>query len=95
MLEKSGEKFEVIKYLDDVPSAAELKTLVQYLDISPMDLVRKNESIWKEKYKGKNLSNDEILEAMAQHPKLIERPIVVNGTKAVVGRPAERIHDVL
>ncbi len=95
LLEKSGKEFEVIKYLDDTPSVEELKTLIQHLDIAPEDLVRKNEPIWKEKYRGKNLSEDDIVEAMVQHPKLIERPIVVNGTKAVVGRPPENILSIL
>lgn len=95
ILEKSGKPFEVVKYLEDTPSKEELKILIGNLGIAPLDLVRKNETIWKEDYKGKNLSDDAILEALATHPKLIERPIVVNGKKAVVGRPPEKIKDIL
>ncbi|MBR9853993.1 MAG: arsenate reductase (glutaredoxin) [Algicola sp.] len=95
ILEKSGKDFEVVKYLEDVPSKEELKTLISYLGIAPMDLVRKNEAIWKESFKGKNLTDDEVITAMADNPKLIERPIVVNGKKAVVGRPPENISKLL
>jgi len=95
ILEGSGKDFEVVKYLEDIPSAVELKEIVKLLDISPIQLVRKNETIWKENFKGKNLSDDEIIKAMIEHPKLIERPIVINGNKAVIGRPPEVILDIL
>lgn len=95
LLENTAEEFEVVRYLDDVPSAAELKTVVSYLGISPLELVRKNEAIWKEQYKGKQLSDEQILEAMVQNPKLIERPIVIKGEKAVIGRPADKISILL
>lgn len=94
-LENSGEKFEVIKYLEDIPSKEELKKVLEKLKISAESLVRKNEAIWKEKYRGQSLSDDEILEAMITNPKLIERPIVIKGNKAVIGRPTERIIDLL
>lgn len=94
-MEKSGKEFEVVKYLDDVPTKEELTTLVEYLGIAPIDLVRKTEAIWKEKFKGKTLSDDEVIMALSENPKLIERPIVVNGEKAVVGRPPENIMDLL
>lgn len=95
ILEKSGKEFEIIRYLEDVPSKEELKTLIDYLGIAPMDLVRKNEAVWKEKFKGKAMSDDEVISAMVEYPKLIERPIVVNGKKAVLGRPPENISKVL
>lgn len=65
------------------------------MGITPIELVRTNESIWKEKYKNVKLSDDEIIELMAINPKLIERPIVVNDGKAVVGRPPEKIKSIL
>ncbi|SHI74458.1 arsenate reductase [Arenibacter nanhaiticus] len=95
LLENSGKDFQVIKYLEDIPSKEELRTLLNYLSISAENLVRKNEAIWKENFKGKLLSEEEIIDAMIAHPKLIERPIVVNGEKAVVGRPTEKINDIL
>lgn len=95
ILEKSGKKFEIVKYLEDVPSKAELKDIIALLGIKPIGLVRKNEAIWKSEFKGKELSDNQIIEAMVQYPKLIERPIVVNGDKAVLGRPPENISDII
>lgn len=95
ILENSGQKFEVIKYLEDVPDEKELREVLSCLEIAPINLVRKNESIWKEEYKGKDLSDEEIIQAMLTHPKLIERPIVVKNTKAVIGRPPENIKSIL
>lgn len=95
ILEESGKDFEIIKYLENIPTKEELRSVVSYLGISPEDLVRKNETIWKENYRGKLLSDEDILDAMMLHPKLIERPIVVKGKKAVVGRPPEAIKEIL
>ena len=95
ILENSGKEFEVVKYLDNIPSKDELKEIINLLNISPIQLVRKNEKIWKEEFKGKELSDSEIINAMINNPKLIERPIVINGTKAVIGRPPENILDII
>jgi arsenate reductase len=95
LLEESGKEFEVVKYLDTIPTKEELTSIVQKLGFSPIELVRKNEAIWKENFKGKELSNDEIIEAMIQYPKLIERPIVINNDKAVIGRPTENINEII
>lgn len=95
LLEASGKKFEVIKYLDQPLSSENLKAIVSKLGIKPLELIRKNEAIWKSDYKGKTLTDDAIIEAMVANPKLIERPIVVNGTQAVIGRPTELISDII
>lgn len=95
ILEKSGKDFEVVKYLEDIPSKEELKSVLDLLGISPEKLVRKNEAVWKENYRGKALTDDQILDAMIAHPKLIERPIVINDNKAVIGRPPENIKNIL
>ncbi|KAA5825642.1 arsenate reductase (glutaredoxin) [Algibacter amylolyticus] len=95
LLEESGKPFEVVKYLDNVPTVSELKNIIKLLNIKPIDLVRKNEAIWKENFKNKDLSDSEIIAAMVQFPKLIERPIVINGDKAVIGRPTELISTIL
>lgn len=95
VLEQSGQDFEIVKYLEEIPSKDELKTLIGYLGIAPEELVRKNETIWKEKYKGRTLTDDEVISAMAENPKLIERPIVVKDKKAVIGRPSEKINTLL
>ena len=61
----------------------------------PEDLIRKNEAIWKEQYKGKDLSVDELVSALNENPKLIERPIISNGKSAVIARPLEKLIDFL
>jgi arsenate reductase len=95
IIENSGKEFQVIKYLEDVPSEITLTEIINLLDISPVQLVRKNEKIWKENFKGKELSDAEIIIAMIQHPKLIERPIIINNKKAVIGRPSESILTII
>ncbi|MBP6757748.1 MAG: arsenate reductase (glutaredoxin) [Flavobacterium sp.] len=94
-LENSGQKHEIIKYLEDVPTFEELKGIIQKLDIKPIELVRQKEKIWTENFKGKQLSDDEIIQAMISNPILIERPIVVNGDKAVIARPLEKAAAIL
>ena len=95
ILEASGHKFEVVKYLENPPSIHEFKEVITFLNIQPIDLIRKNEAIWKENYKGKNLPDEQIIQAMIAHPKLIERPIVINNDKAVIGRPPENIKTII
>ena len=88
-------EFEVIKYLDIPLTQTELKELIKLLNISPIELVRKNEKIWKENFKNKELTDNEIIDAMISNPKLIERPIIVHNNKAVIGRPTENINTIL
>ncbi|WP_304141718.1 MULTISPECIES: arsenate reductase (glutaredoxin) [Mesoflavibacter] len=95
ILEESGKDFEIVKYLENTPTKEELSDIIKLLGIKPIDLVRKNESIWKENYKNKQLSDNEIIIAMTENPKLIERPIVVNKNKAIVGRPPENIKKII
>jgi len=94
ILENSGKEFEIVKYLDQVLSEQALAEIINLLGISPIQLVRKSEKIWKENYKGTNMSDAHIITAMTENPKLIERPIVINKEKAVVGRPPENIRDI-
>lgn len=94
-LEEHGQGFEIIKYLDTPLTFDELKIIIEKLGIPPLDLVRKNEAIWKSNFKGKNLSDQELVQAMIDYPKLMERPIVVAGNNAVIGRPTERIFEIL
>lgn len=95
IIEDARANVEIVKYLEDVPTAAELKDLLNKLGIPAEKLLRKGEAIFKENYKGKNLSEDEWIEAMIQNPKLIERPIVVKGDKAVLGRPPQNVEELL
>ncbi|MFD0799441.1 arsenate reductase (glutaredoxin) [Maribacter chungangensis] len=95
LLENSGKEFEVVRYLEDIPTLAELRIIVDSLNMAPEQLIRKNEAIWKEKFKGRVLSDDELLAAMVSYPKLIERPIVICNGKAAIGRPLENITTLL
>ncbi len=95
ILEEAKVSFETIKYLNTPLNYAELKEIIDLLKITPIQLVRKTEAIWKENFKGKELSDEEIINAMVNNPKLIERPIVINGNKATVGRPPELILNIL
>lgn len=95
LLNEKGLPFHIIEYLTATPTPSELKDVISKLGIQPEDLLRKNEDDFKQHFKGKQLTNDEWIEAMIQFPKLIERPIVINGNKAVVARPAERILEIL
>ena len=82
LLEQSGKEFIVIKYLEDVPTKNELKEILNLLGIKPIDLIRKNEAIWKENFKNQIFSEEELIDIMISNPKLMERPIVVNGKKS-------------
>ena len=95
ILENSGKEFEVVKYLETIPSVKELTEIIHLLNSTPIQLVRKTEKIWKDNYKGKELSDADIIEALIAHPKLIERPIVINKEKAVIGRPPEKINAII
>ena len=95
LLETSGKHFEIVDYLENVPSLKDLKNIVDLLGIAPIELVRKNEAIWKTEFKNRDLTDNEILEAMFKFPKLIERPIVINGNKAAIGRPPTKILEII
>lgn len=95
ILQESKLPFEIINYLETPLSKEDLSEIIKLLGIPPIDLVRTNETIWKENYKGKNLSDSEIITAMVKNPKLIERPIVINNGNAVIGRPPELIKSIL
>jgi arsenate reductase len=90
-LEDSGRDFEVVLYLKESISISELSDLLAKLDMSPIDLVRKEESLWKTQYRDKNLSNVALIDLMIQEPRLMQRPIIVSGNKAIVARPPETI----
>jgi len=90
-LEESGKEYQVIKYLEDNISIEELTSLLKKLDLKPIELIRQKEKIWIEKFKGKALTDEEIIQAMVDNPILIERPIVINGDKAIIGRDLEKV----
>ena len=87
-------EFETILYMEKPLTAVELESIISKLNIAPIDLVRKGEAVWKEKFKGKLLNDKEVISAMITYPKLMERPIVVSEEKAVIGRPPENIKTI-
>ena len=89
-LEESGQEYEIVKYLKEVPNFDELKLIINKLNIKPIELVRRKEKIWIENFKDKTISDDEIIQVLISNPILIERPIVVNGEKAAIARPLEK-----
>ena len=84
-------EFEIIEYLKNPLTFEEIAVLLSQLNITPLQLVRVQESIWKDNYKQRKMKDDEIINAIVDHPKLMERPIVVTSTKAIIGRPPENI----
>ena len=94
-IENLNQPFEIRKYLDEPFTEKELKEVIKKLNIKPIELVRTKESIWIENYKGKDLTDNQIINALLENPKLIERPIIVNGNKAVIARPKEKINEIL
>ena len=87
---------EVIEYLKSPPSVDQLKSILSMLDMKPLELMRRNESVFKsEKLDQADLDNDDLIAKMLEHPILIERPIVVVGNQARIGRPPERVLELL
>jgi arsenate reductase len=87
LLRKSKCEFEIREYLKDPPTEKELKELVKKLGCKPFDIVRQKESLFKENYADKKISDTQWIKILSQNPILIERPIVIDGKKAIIGRP--------
>ena len=94
-IEQTNQEYEIIPYLTETPSVDKLKTLLKKLNIQSLDLVRTKEKIWIENYKGKELTTDQIIQAMADNPILIERPIVIKDGKAIIGRDLDLVASFL
>ena len=90
-LTDKGVEFEIIEYLKQNLSKETIQILLNKLNITALELIRKNEKIWKENFKDKNLSEKELIEVLHKEPKLIERPIIESKNLAVIGRPIENI----
>lgn len=96
LLEERGIDPEIILYLETPPSAETLSGILQKLGITPRQLLRKGEGAYKENnLSDTSLSDQQLIDTMVTHPKLIERPIVINGAKAALGRPPEQVLDIL
>ncbi len=96
LLEDNNIQPQVVLYLESPPSVDELKSVLKKLGIGARELMRKGEDEYKELHlDNEKLTENELIAAMAAHPKLIERPIVIKGKKAVIGRPPENILQLL
>ena len=95
LLEEKKVEYKIIEYLKKVPTPEQLQEVIDKLDISPIELIRQNEQAYKEEYKDKEMGEEEWILAMVENPKLIERPIIINGDQAVIGRPVENILNIL
>ena len=85
----------IVEYLKSPLNYDELRAIIDKLGIKAEALIRKNEAIFKSDFKGKELTEEEWVNAMVKYPKLIERPIVIKGNKAVIGRPVEKVLDLI
>ena len=96
IIEINDVEVKVILYLQDPPSVSELNSLLEKLGMKASEMVRKGESIIKElDIDLSNISNDDLISTMVEHPILIERPIVFNESSAIIGRPPENVHELL
>ena len=96
ILNDKGIDTTVVEYLDTPPSSDDLIEVLELLGLEPRDLMRKHEAPYKDNdLDDPNLSREQLIQAMIDNPILIERPIVINGNKAIIGRPPEKILDIL
>ena len=94
-LTEKGVSFEIVEYLKEEISETKMKLLLNKLNIAGIELIRKNEKIWKEKFKNKELTESQIINLLCTEPKLMERPIIESKNMAVIGRPKENIDKLL
>lgn len=90
-VENTKKEFEVINYVTTPLSFEELSTVLQKLKMKPLELVRQKEKIWIENFKDQTMNDHQIIQAMLSHPILMERPIIIDGNKAIVGRDLEKV----
>jgi len=100
ILETSKNNHAIIKYKDKPLDAKKLKKIIKVLKVSPIEIIRTNDSLWIEKFKhlidsGMEFSEEEFIQIMIKYPELIERPIIINGDKVVIGKPARKIFDII
>lgn len=95
LLETSGSTFEIIKYLDNPLNKAEIKVLLKQLNLPAEAVIRISEPDYKDNFKGKTMSENDWIDALVKYPKLLERPIVIKGDKAIIARPPEKVNEFL
>ncbi len=95
MIREANREVEIVEYLKTPPTEDELRDILHKLNLPVDYLIRKGEEIYKTEFKGKELTEDEWIAALVKHPKMLERPIVVNGDQAILGRPPENVQKLL
>ena len=94
LINDQGEEVEIVEYLNEIPTVETLRSILKKLGLKPIEIVRKGEQIYKENFKGKDYDDEEWLKILHENPKLIERPIVVKGGKAIIGRPPSNVNQL-
>ncbi len=95
LLENKNVEVEIIEYLKTPPTVSELTNILKQLNVTPTEILRQGEAEYKEFIKGKSLSAEELIQLMVKYPKVIERPIVSDGKKAIIGRPPENVFELI
>lgn len=95
MIKNSGEEYNIIEYLKNIPSIEEMKKLLIKLNTKPINIIRKDETVFKEKFKDKHFTDEEWLKIIREYPVLIERPIVESRHKAIICRPPEKLKEIV
>ena len=95
IIREHGIEPEIIEYLKNPPTVKQLKAILNKLKLKPKDILREEEILYRVKYASKNLNDDQLLELLAKYPTLIERPIVIEGRKAVLGRPPSKVLELI
>lgn len=95
LIRENGIEPQIVEYLKNPPSPEKLDTIFNKLGKNPTAIIRKQEKVFKEYFKDKHLSREDWLTVLNENPKLIERPIVIKDQKAVIGRPPERVLELI
>ena len=95
ILKNESCEIEIVEYLKNTPTKRELKLILSKLGVKAFDIVRKKEALYLEKFKNKTFTNEEWIQLLIENPILIERPIVIDGYKAIIGRPPDLVIDLL
>lgn len=94
-LEEKGQEFETVLYLKEAPSKKDIETIVNGLQNPLKEIIRKDNDVYKSQLKGKDLNKKEVIDVLVKHPEIMERPVLVTGGKAMIGRPTEMLDELL
>lgn len=95
LLQEKIDTFEVVNYLDGALKEEDIRQILKKLNCKPIEIIRTKDELYINNYINKNLTDEEWIFELTKNPKLIERPIVINGEKAAIGRPMQKVLDIL